>query len=352
MQDWRARLLTPKNLVVAASILAYVVLFAPLRSLTGEAVGALSAIPILLTGRYFTRRETWLVAACMAVLNGILFSAVQVGAPSAEWQGALLGTVSLFITADLVGRAREATLRLQRSGEYKDEFLAGVSHELRTPLTAVVGYSALLDGSWRDMEEEELEMIIGLIHQQSSEVSHIVEDLLVATRLRNESLTFTRDAVHMRAEVDAVISSLPPPEGTRVSVSGSSDAHVFGDAVRIRQILRNLISNAYRYGGPRIDVSVVESPSTVVVSVADNGGGLPEEEWETIFASYYRSHRRAGQPDSVGLGLTVSRSLARAMGGELTYGWAPERSTFSLQLPAAARSPLLREPAGAGEGRG
>lgn len=74
--------------------------------------------------------------------------------------------------------------------------------------------------------------------------------------------------------------------------------------------------------------------------VADNGVGLPNDEWETIFEPYYRSHQRPGQPDSVGIGLTVARQLARRMGGDLAYRVEGGHSLFELTLPAVPSPPL------------
>lgn len=342
MRKLLARTKNPGTIIVVMSVVAYVATFNPVRAFAGDTVGALSALPVLLAGRYLTRRGTWLVAATMTIVNGVMFAmGGQIVGPTAGWQGALLGTLSLFITAELVGRVRAAEIRLQKSGESKDRFLAGVSHELRTPLTAVVGYSSMLDTSWRDMDETELETITGLLRQQSTEVAFLVEDLLVAARMASEEITFTQRKVRLQTEIEAVLAGLPTPEGSTLIVSGSADARAVGDPGRIRQILRNLVTNAYRYGGPRIALHVVESNAAITLTVADDGRPLARDEWESVFDPYYRSHSRSGQPDSVGLGLTVSRQLARAMGGDLTYRAVNNASVFSLTLPAVQGSRVV-----------
>ena len=225
--------------------------------------------------------------------------------------------------------------RLQRSGESKDEFLAGVSHELRTPLTAVVGYSSILHSGWEGMDDEERQALVELIHEQSTEMVHIVEDLLVATRLDHGELTVRELPVQLTREVASVLAALPAPDESTLVVLVPDSMRVIGDSSRIRQIIRNLITNAYRYGGSSIVVDAGSVENTTVLSVTDNGQSLPLEEWDLVFEPYYRSHSRPGLTESIGVGLTVSRKLAREMGGDLVYRGNGTESVFSFSLPSA-----------------
>ena len=100
-----------------------------------------------------------------------------------------------------------------------------------------------------------------------------------------------------------------------------------------RQILRTIISNAVRYGGDRIQVTVDKGGSSVRLVVSNNGPGVPPEEQDRIFVPYHRAHTRTGLTASVGLDLTVSRKLARLMDGDLTYRCEPGASIFHLDLP-------------------
>ena len=104
----------------------------------------------------------------------------------------------------------------------------------------------------------------------------------------------------------------------------------------MRQILRNLLVNAARYGGPSVEVTV-EAGETVFVHVADDGPGLPEDQWESIFAPYHRASE-ATPLGSLGLGLAISRNLARAMHGDVTYGVRDSASVFTLSIPGAQRA--------------
>jgi len=130
------------------------------------------------------------------------------------------------------------------------------------------------------------------------------------------------------AEISPIVDS------SRISVSGRS-SHAWADPYRIRQILRNLFTNAARYGGTEIIVKIADDERTTYVRVADNGLGVPTGQEETIFEPYSRAHESRGRPGSVGLGLSVSRTLARLMDGDLVYRREGDMSVFELSLPAA-----------------
>jgi signal transduction histidine kinase len=108
-----------------------------------------------------------------------------------------------------------------------------------------------------------------------------------------------------------------------------------GDPARIRQILRNLVTNAIRYGGTSIQIVLSHQESRwVQIAVIDDGDGIPDVDRERVFEPYERAHHDPGRTESVGLGLAVSRTLARRMGGELTYEYKKGFSRFVLRLPS------------------
>jgi signal transduction histidine kinase len=105
---------------------------------------------------------------------------------------------------------------------------------------------------------------------------------------------------------------------------------------RLRQILRNLVTNAHRYGGETASIAVRRLGSAAVIEVSDDGDGIPAELVERVFEPYETAHRATRVAGSVGLGLTVSRELARLMGGDLTYHRTGSGTTFRLTLLADA----------------
>ncbi len=237
--------------------------------------------------------------------------------------------------AGVLGAAIErdrARAELEALVESKDEFIASISHEVRTPLTVVAGMAQELQGQWERFGREEIEELVALIVDQSREMEDLVEDLLVAARADIGRVPVHMQEIDVEAEIDQVLSSLAS-RGRRLEGPGTA-ARAYADPVRVRQIIRNLVTNAMRYGGEDIRVEVEPHGATVSVRVVDDGAGIPDTERDRIFEPYERAHPATGQPGSVGLGLTVARKLAELMGGDLTYRY-DGASVFELTLVRA-----------------
>ncbi len=236
----------------------------------------------------------------------------------------------MVVIRDITERkaAEHRLLELIRS---KDEFVASVSHELRTPLTAVIGFAELLRDADTDLSPAEQEEMVSSITEQASDISNIVEDLLVAARAEIDTLHVTQVPVNLRAQLAQVLETWRETPADQIEVVGEP-VTALGDPGRVRQILRNLLTNAVRYGGDHVEVRMHSKGSKAFVQVRDNGPGVPEQDRETIFEPYHQSHATPGRPGSVGLGLTVSRTLARLMGGDLTYHYENGTSIFKVTL--------------------
>ncbi len=241
--------------------------------------------------------------------------------------------VHAVVHAEDVTDEHAASDRLERLVRSKDEFVAAISHELRTPLTAVVGFSELLRQSRQTLDDDQVGEMIADIARESAEVSSIVEDLLVIARADIGKVTLLPEAVFLVEQVDLVTQNLDMG-GRDITVEAGTDA-VEVDPVRFRQILRNLVTNAVRYGGEDIRISSRRDGDHLIITVADNGSGIGSEAAERIFEAYERAHEQPSQPASVGLGLAVARSLARAMGGEIDYCRVDGWTRFELTVPTA-----------------
>ncbi len=315
-----------------------------------------SAAPIVLRGQPDMEH----MAPALAAHD--MASAVNVAIPGAEEQfGSLWAyctTEDAFHDDDVSFLALIATVlaaaiersrsrqRLEALVRSKDEFIASVSHELRTPLTVVSGMAQELHGSWESFAEEERREFIEMLVEQSRDMSDLIEDLLVAARADIGKVAVTIQRVDVASEVESVLSGLRRDALKRISVH-HEDAEVLADPVRFRQIIRNLLTNAIRYGGDEITVRMSQDGYRVLLSVADDGEGIDEVEQERVFEAYQRAHATIGQPGSVGLGLTVSRTLAELMGGSLEYAGS-QGSCFELMLPVAM--PLGSETSQGGPG--
>ena len=230
------------------------------------------------------------------------------------------------------GRLDDAA-ELRASNESKDRLLASVSHEIRTPLTAIVGLSEEI-ASARGLGDEELDELNSIIAVQSRELAELVEDLLVASRADFGNLSIRPEKVELRGQVELVVGGLRESHrASKVLTLRGNGVGALADPLRVRQILRNLITNAVKYGGDQVTISVDEVRGMARVTVFDDGPGVQLQETDLIFERYYRSAQSPTQPGSVGIGLSVSRQLAEMMGGTLEYVVGDGGHGFELCLP-------------------
>ena len=242
---------------------------------------------------------------------------------------------AVFTLIDVTDHRNEER-RMQELVQAKNRFLASVSHEIRTPLTAILGFARILEDD-RALDEDDRVLMVSSIVQYSQEMADLVEDLLVAARADLGQI----EVVNTTFDVTAQVSQILKAGGsftTDVTLQSETDSvRVVGDPIRVRQIIRNLLTNAERYGGSEVTVSVTTSDDQVFVDVADDGPVLARNEWEKIFDPYYRLQDSPGKPGSVGIGLAISRQLAELMGGRLHYRHDQGVSSFRLALRAAKR---------------
>ena len=232
------------------------------------------------------------------------------------------------VTADHVARRA-----LEEIVEEKDQFLATVSHELRTPLTAVVGFAEHLRSG--DPDPGELPALHGLVADQAREVADLVEDLLMAGRLDTATIAIRPEMLRADEVIAEVVRPWRRSGSIEMEIDGVHTAvEVYADPLRLRQIVRNLVSNAERHGVGPVTISVDHTGDTTRISVSDEGPGIPEEHVDALFRPYALATKVDGQPGSVGLGLYVSRRLAELMGGSLEYGREEHRTVFTLSLPS------------------
>ena len=243
----------------------------------------------------------------------------------------------LQTVAEMIGSFWErnaATRRLEELVRSKDEFVASVSHELRTPLAGVLGLSSELHDRFDDFGPDEVASFIEIISEQSADVAGIVDDLLVSARADIDMVTIDAKEIELRAIAEGTLDARLGAKFDDVEIRGPA-VDVWADPGRLRQIVRNLVVNAARYGGSRVVVSTGHAPAFGLISVADDGGGVAPDQVDQIFEPYGRAHENRTQPGSVGLGLSVARQLATLMGGDLVYrrddGW----TVFEVRLPRA-----------------
>ena len=252
-----------------------------------------------------------------------------------RWSGPEIQT--LWRASHMIGaywRRQDDAHELRASSESKERLLASVSHEIRTPLTAIVGLSEEIISSRASMGDEELDELNGIIAVQSRELAELVEDLLVASRADGGNLSIKPEILDLREEAENVLRGVRESHPTeKVIVLRGDGVKAWADPLRVRQIIRNLLTNAIKYGGDQIIVGMREHESRAELMVADDGVGVPTLESDLIFERYYRSSQAQTLPGSVGIGLAVSRQLADLMDGSLRYVHGDTTPRFELSLP-------------------
>jgi PAS domain S-box-containing protein len=224
----------------------------------------------------------------------------------------------------------------QKLDDAQSDFIATVSHELRTPMTAVYGAAQTLLRPDVDLGADESRALVEMIATQSERLARITDEVLLASRLESGAVTVENEQVDV-AEIVRETAAAMARHVASFELRLPASAYVTGDRDRIRQIVRNLMDNAAKYSreGGTITVSVEEHDGHVRLSIADEGIGIPSTEQEAIFEKFYRLDPEQTQSGGgTGLGLYISRELARRMNGEIFVDSEPSHgSTFVLELP-------------------
>jgi signal transduction histidine kinase len=253
--------------------------------------------------------------------------------------GLVIALLLLRLASLTRARTEEMNNRLELArmqDEGKDRFLATVSHELRTPLTVVVGGAAEVESQWKTLTAAERKELLGMVSDQAQEASNLVEDLLVVARSEYGNVKIAMAETRLQRHLEYAVRSVPLGRTGTLTIT-EEDPLIYADGTRLRQILRNLVQNAATHGGPHIAIEVAYDGDAVEVSVIDDGPHLAAADCERIFEPYAQSDRTGpNAARGIGIGLYVSRLLARIMGGDLVCLRMSNRTEFRLTLQGSA----------------
>jgi signal transduction histidine kinase len=249
--------------------------------------------------------------------------------------------------ARLYREADGLKLAAELANKSKSEFLGSMSHELRTPLNAIGGFTELIEIGVHGPVTKEQQVALARIKVNQEHLLKLITEILNFVRIESGRMEYKNvevPASHALADVVGMLSGVIAEKGLTVQ-QPTPDAEVvaWADADRMRQILVNLVMNAVKYTpqtGGVITLSCEAVGDAVVMRVADTGQGIPQDRLESIFEPFVQlTAGLAEQRGGVGLGLAISRDLARAMGGDLTAeSTVGVGSQFTLTLPRARSS--------------
>jgi hypothetical protein len=239
--------------------------------------------------------------------------------------------------------AHESQRRADHANRVKSDFLAAMSHELRTPLNAIGGYADLLmmelSGPVTAQQQEQL----GRIKRSQEHLLGIINDILNFSRVEAGQLTYDLSSVAIHDVIHTVVRMLTPQAAAKnielSALTCAPEATAWADQLKTEQVLLNLVGNAIKFtpAGGSVAVSCEQlDGDSVALHVADTGRGIPADQQEVVFEPFVQVGRSlTSAPEGAGLGLAISRDLARAMGGDIRVeSQVDVGSKFTLILPA------------------
>lgn len=231
--------------------------------------------------------------------------------------------------------------------QIRRDFIANASHELRTPLSIINGYLETMDDSGTDLNQAVFRRAVRTMRKHGERISRIVEDMLTISKLENDSDLLNREPFDLSDSLDEMISQLSPlveEKHARIKVDTGDRANwiLIGDRYYWDQIFFNLIENALKQNkepGLRITVTLRAKNGRYLITIEDDGIGIPAADLPLIFKRFYRvqKHHAQNEVKGTGLGLSIVKRAVEAHNGNVTVDSHPGRSTaFTISIPETA----------------
>lgn len=324
--------------------------------------GILTAVPILCAVLYMIVSYLSAIASTVEIFIAVVIMVI----------GAAYIAHGMWALNRLTSRLRDALRAAEAGSRAKSRFLAAMSHEIRTPLNAICGMSELIDEE--DSDPETLRERTQLLRNSAQALTGILDDVLDHAKVESGSVELSLAAATPELEITNAAEMYRPAaqdKGLRLDICIAEGVPNYAefDALRLRQVIGNLVSNAVKYtetGHVAISAHCIsyDDHSALTVEVSDSGRGMTPRQVSHLFTDFYRvDDNDAPKVPGTGLGLSIARRYARMMGGDITVTSDPlmgSRFTFTSQIKVLEKTesgpdPLHSEPQkieGSSEGTG
>ena len=251
----------------------------------------------------------------------------------------VIGECAIAIDGIINAKERERAAVLAKNEQLRANLLRSISHDLRTPLTSISGNASNLISNGNDIDDITKKQIYEDIYDDSLWLINLVENLLAVTRLEEDRMNINLTTELVGDVIDEALKHVHvKSEKQKITVIQPDDLLLAQmDARLIVQVLINLLDNAIKYtpSDSQIAITAKKSGSMVCISVADNGNGIPDEQKSRVFDMFYTGTSRISDcRRSIGLGLSLCKSIINAHGGEITIADnIPHGAIFTFTLP-------------------
>ena len=214
------------------------------------------------------------------------------------------------------------------------EFFSIVAHELKAPIAVITGLADTLSERRHNLTEEQIDHCLARISRQGDRLARLIADLLDLSQIESGSLPARLEPVNLAGAAERALDDAPSPPDKSVELNIPESLSAAADPSRLEQVLVNLLTNAYRYGGSTILVEARDTSDGVLVTVADDGDGVPNELVSKLFERFVGATSADGEGS--GLGLAIALALVEGFGGRIWYEpGQPAGARFQFLLRAA-----------------
>lgn len=247
----------------------------------------------------------------------------------------------------------EKVEELETTGKYKSEFLANMSHELRTPLNSILVLARILkDNKPANLSEDQIKYA-SVIFNAGNDLLTLINDILDLSKIESGKLDMHNEDIKVSDilnDMEMLFAEMAVNKKIKFTTStNNAPATIFTDKVRVEQVIKNLLSNAFKFtpenGSISVDVTPGKTPETIAFSIKDTGIGIAEEKQKIIFEAFQQADGSTSRKyGGTGLGLSISRELTFLLGGSISINSKQgEGSEFTLTIPVEAKITKVKD---------